>query len=786
MDNLTQDQKITYDRLVKEGVAPNIAFGVASRKNAQTNQVAKKGILESLASVANNIGERITDIPQDISQGFNNVKETITGSLDATADSWQRMAQGKQNIADTIIQTAGNTAKIASGGIGESFATVGKLFTTPKEEESIKNAISGVVEGAMDTDIAKWAFSKYGKWKELNPTLAADAEAVGNVGMLALDLLGLGAASKTGSAFRSGAKEVLEEGAEVAVKNLDNLENVFYHGTSIENKRSILKDGWDPTKSIGKNNEQPAALFVSTDPFEASMYGKSELVVRPKNGASIKVLEGSSQEWADTLGKSRNSEETAKIYDDLRSRGYDLVDEGDEQAILNPEKFDFIDMESSSDDKIRNLVNLAIEESDLPEDEIIDHISRALKVEPDEVMKAIEEVTQDFPSSPFTPPKSSKSSLKDFMPELPAALGNTDDLTRRASETGIDNINRESLKTAVRRGFSEEDAVFLSSLGDADKVIMNEMRDLAEKATVNKRALYGTRPIDIVGKNLSTPINKLLALQPKLGKAVNEAAQSLKGETIDPSRLTSSLDEILESAGITKGEKGLSFDNTAFEFIPEVQKTLVKTIDQIYKGVNTGDAYRVHNLKKAIDEAVNYAKEQEGLTGAGQNLIKKMRRAIDDVLDEDFIDYNDANTEFTQFQEFIEDTEALFGKNRSITGERAAAKMRAIFSNREMRGDIKEYLSKLDDFASRYEVEKSGNLYDQALLSEILEEMYGTQAVTSLRGETEKALKGVQRVISGIRNPVQGAGDLIAAGVEKITGQTDEGRREFLRELLSN
>lgn len=117
---------------------------------------------------------------------------------------------------------------------------------------------------------------------------------------------------------------------------------VYYHGVSTVNKKSLLENGFDPSKNKKGFAEQSEAFYV-TDYNGSSYYGKDVVGVRVKKGEKIKTLSSSSQEWADTAGKSKSSKETAVALRGFRERGYDAVNYGNEIEILNPKKFDIID-----------------------------------------------------------------------------------------------------------------------------------------------------------------------------------------------------------------------------------------------------------------------------------------------------------------------------------------------------------------------------------------------------------------------------------------------------------
>ena len=115
------------------------------------------------------------------------------------------------------------------------------------------------------------------------------------------------------------------------------LENNLYHGTTEENADSILKNGIDTSLNKKGFAEAPDSFYAAPTVQEASMYGNSILNVEPTQ--EIKTLSVSSEEWAQTIGKSKSAQESRLARDELRKRGYDAVHYGDEVEILNPEKF---------------------------------------------------------------------------------------------------------------------------------------------------------------------------------------------------------------------------------------------------------------------------------------------------------------------------------------------------------------------------------------------------------------------------------------------------------------
>lgn len=121
-----------------------------------------------------------------------------------------------------------------------------------------------------------------------------------------------------------------------------NNDDVFYHGTTKENKESIINNGINTSQNTKGFAEQPEAFYAGSK-SEAEMYGDDIVGIKVKPEEEVNVLDMSSQEWADTVGRSTNTQETSEALKEIRSRGYDVINNGDEIEILNPNKFEVFD-----------------------------------------------------------------------------------------------------------------------------------------------------------------------------------------------------------------------------------------------------------------------------------------------------------------------------------------------------------------------------------------------------------------------------------------------------------
>ena len=169
---------------------------------------------------------------------------------------------------------------------------------------------------------------------------------------------------------------------------VQKLEDNLYHGTTKENAESIMRNGIDTSLNNKGFAEAPDSFYAAPTVQEASMYGDSILNVKPKQ--EVKTLNVSSQEWADTVGKSKNAQEAKFARDELRKRGYDAVHYGDEVEILNPEKFQVTNP--------RNLTSNAEEALDAINEKGNPVIKEGKKIAPQN--PRVDEI-----SSPSTPPR---------------------------------------------------------------------------------------------------------------------------------------------------------------------------------------------------------------------------------------------------------------------------------------------------------------------------------------------------------------------------------------------
>jgi hypothetical protein len=345
----------------------------------------------------------------------------------------------------------------------------------------------------------------------------------------------------------------------------------------------------------------------------------------------------------------------------------------------------------------------------------------------------------------------------------------------------VNPIQQKAVKIAKQQGFDDVDIEFMNTMKPQDKLQAQKMISLAEKASTNKRIIE--RPIDIVGDSMIERVKFIKTKNSTAGKAVDATAKALKGKRVDTTSLREKALSLLEDAGVTPNKNGTpNWSKSIFNKTPELQSKLMKSLSDLPAGEI--DAYDLHNFKKSIDEVVNYGVGGEGLKGKSASILKAIRTSADEILDANFSGYNKANTDYKVTRDVLEIVDDLFGKKVGVTKERGGQLLRSVFSNNTQRQRVMALVEQLDKTSKVYGGKFKDNLIDQAMFTEILEDVYGTQAVTSLQGQVARAVKGTQKVMEGVRNPLKGAGDLLAAGIEKSMGVSDKNKKKILQSLL--
>jgi len=335
---------------------------------------------------------------------------------------------------------------------------------------------------------------------------------------------------------------------------------------------------------------------------------------------------------------------------------------------------------------------------------------------------------------------------------------------------------------AIKQGVDEGSVALYKGSSNVDKKAMSKMLDVKLSGLTNKRNALLNRPDGVVGDTVLKRVNALADLNKQAAKKLDDVANGLKGQQVDPTSTAQQFIDDLSDMGVTFKKGSPVFKGSDIEEITPAQN-LIKKVTRRMSEVSD-DANELHKLKRFIDEQVSYGKASEGLTGNTERIVKTLRSNIDSLLDNNFTQYNQVNTQYSDTIKALDSFGDVAGKTFDLqsptANENAGNLMRRITSNARSRTDVIDSLSELQETAQKY-----GKTFDDDIITQVdflteLERLYGSSAPTSLQGQFEN-----------VADQATQGGGLLELGMRATKGAVrsaqdinEESLERSLRELL--
>jgi hypothetical protein len=355
---------------------------------------------------------------------------------------------------------------------------------------------------------------------------------------------------------------------------------------------------------------------------------------------------------------------------------------------------------------------------------------------------------------------------------------------------------------AIDQGFDEGVVATIKGAIPTDKNAMRKMLGIYERGKKNAEFRAKNRPTDIVGDRIVDTVNIVKRANKKAGAEINKAAEALRGRYVESQPIGDRFIEALTDAGVNIGDDlKLSFKGSDFEDLPAVERT-INTVFRRMSGPKRPDAYEMHRMKRFIDEQVTYGKGGEGLTGRSESMLKALRRDIDDVLDENLPEYNEANTIYSETIGALDDIQDVAGRKIDLDGKNAnkalGTLMRRVLGNAQSRVNVIDAVDGIEKMAEKYPgilllegpggTKKKPSITQLIMFADELDSRFGPAARTSFQGQIEQvAQRG--RNIAQAQSPTMAAADVAvgaaARGLDKIKGVSDEKALAALKKLLN-
>lgn len=351
---------------------------------------------------------------------------------------------------------------------------------------------------------------------------------------------------------------------------------------------------------------------------------------------------------------------------------------------------------------------------------------------------------------------------------------------------------------AINQGFDEGVVAVIKGANPVDKTAMFKMVDIMEKGKKNALFAKKNRPSDVAGDTLMERFQSVFDANKTAGGELDGVANALKNQKVDFDPAINTFIDDLDSIGVTlTNDLKPIFSGSIIEGITGAEKVITQTINRM-KNIKSPDGKKLHDFKKFIDEHVTFGKRTEGLSGRTENVLKKLRRNIDGILDNQFPEYDRVNTVFSETIGAIDSLQDAAGKKMNLTGPNAqkavGTLLRRLMGNPQSRINLTDAMDEIETAAFKHGAGKlpklpgespgRADLMTQVLFVDELDSVFGPVASTGLQAEVGKAVKrGVQAVATksgAIDIGIEAAGKV----AERARGINQAGAFKSIKELL--
>lgn len=344
---------------------------------------------------------------------------------------------------------------------------------------------------------------------------------------------------------------------------------------------------------------------------------------------------------------------------------------------------------------------------------------------------------------------------------------------------------------SIKQGFDQGVVSTVKGASQADKSKMAQMVSIMKRGKEDALYALKNRPSDIAGNSLLDRVGHVKAINREAGSNLDDVAKTLKGRQVDAVEPINKFLDNLEEMGVVL-DKNLKpmFKNSDVEFSAGPKsaiKNIVEILSRGEKGVPP-DAFRLHKVKRAIDEMVEYGKTGEGVKGNTKRILKELRHDLDGVLDSNFPQYNEVNTIYSDTVSALGSLQDVAGKKLNFFGPNAdkatGTLLRRMMSNVQSRVNLVDAVDDLNSVSAKYGGQFTDDISTQMLFADELDNVFGPVAKTSLAGEVSKGFRKGAEAVTGQRTVLGTVTEVGAAAAEKLRGINEESAFKAITELL--
>lgn len=347
--------------------------------------------------------------------------------------------------------------------------------------------------------------------------------------------------------------------------------------------------------------------------------------------------------------------------------------------------------------------------------------------------------------------------------------------------------------SALKQGWKEGAVASIKAATDKDRNAMTKMLNIFKNGEKSEKYRAMNRPADILGDTVQSRVDFLANANQQAGKAIDRIAQSrLRGQTVDYDPAINSFLDDLGKIGVKVelDEKGVAkaiLQGSDIQGDKAAQRVLNAVLERL-STAKAPDAYGVHTAKRFIDTQVSYGKKNMAnpLTSQAENVLKNLRRNLNQSLGEKFPLYKAANEKYSDTIKALDDLQDAAGTKIDFKSPNAnkalGTAMRKLTSNYGTRANLIDSLDQANQVASKYGMKLDDDIVNQLIFVNELDRMFGAAAQTSLKGQQAEAL---ETGVDIARGRLAGrAFDLLAEKAENLRGINRENAVKAMEEVL--
>jgi len=356
---------------------------------------------------------------------------------------------------------------------------------------------------------------------------------------------------------------------------------------------------------------------------------------------------------------------------------------------------------------------------------------------------------------------------------------NTETVAKMLNNTGqvVSNPKaKESIKLLKIAPDDHEALINMSvieNMSKASKQRVNKMLNIIGVGRNRPDFRQNNRVTDVVGDAIGARAEQVAKINRTAGIRIGEEADKLQGTTIDISRAARQFQEDINRLGITMDDNGI-LDFSMSRFVGGQQDKVQRISNFISSG--SMDGLEAHKNKQFIREFVNYGKGTESAVSKDSgDILKRLSRGIDTVLDNTSTSYRKANERFAATVDAKNKLQKMAGKDAlgepiDLFGDEASSaygsKARRIVSNATTRGPINQTLKETDEVLNDFNIFPKDNIASLNTVATFLENNFSLQQAASFQGGIERgAAKTVGSKIAAGVNPKMA---LLDAGIKAV------------------